>query len=111
MIEPNKTHPEYDFDLEVLCTLSTRPVPLSLLAKDFDYKSQEPVRAALGRLSKKWPVIFCNSDTPGVGRVAYLDAADLMALELAKGAANGYWRTVNGSPRNKDIYAHGMPPK
>ena len=52
MIHTNRRHPQFDLDMEVLCSLAgaTVPVPLGLLASDFGVAGQAGVREVFNRL-------------------------------------------------------------
>jgi hypothetical protein len=83
----------YDFDMEVLASLTEQPAALKDLADDFNLVTQLPLRRAIGRLMERGFVIHVGN-VKGYGRAAWLDVDTARA---ARAEAQAYWSRVHGT--------------
>ncbi len=90
----NRTHPAFNMELELLCSLAVEPrsLPITMFAQDFRFGSLHEVTPLLDRLESRG--IFLNrSKIKGVGRGASVRRE---SWAQAQTLADAYWETVNG---------------
>ncbi len=90
----NRTHPAFNAELELLCSLTVEPrsLPITLLAQDLRAGSLHEVTPLLDRIESRG-IGLNRSKIKGVGRGASVIRESWAAAQTL---AQAYWETDNG---------------
>lgn len=96
MIKMNQSHPSFDLDMEILCTIPFGPSSCAMadLVNDFGLANQEALKAVFERLYQNGLPVRTFNSPQGKGRHAMIPASERKHVQEQ---AEKYWNLVNAA--------------